>query len=85
VSTPDHYLPLLYVAGLADAQPLDLLVDGHAAGSISMAAYTLGLDTDLSAASSDDPAAELPEGFQRWTPTSDPTGPVIIRGRLGGG
>jgi 4,5-DOPA dioxygenase extradiol len=29
---------------LADDRPLDLLVDGHVAGSISMAAYTLGLD-----------------------------------------
>lgn len=44
VPTPDHYLPLLYIAGLADDRPLDLLVDGHVAGSISMAAYTLGLD-----------------------------------------
>ena len=40
VPTPDHYLPMLYIAGLANEQPLDLLVDGHVAGSISMAAYT---------------------------------------------
>jgi 4,5-DOPA dioxygenase extradiol len=44
VPTPDHYLPLLYVAGLAGDQALDLLVEGHVAGSISMAAYTVGLD-----------------------------------------
>jgi 4,5-DOPA dioxygenase extradiol len=44
VPTPDHYLPMLYVAGLAGDQPLDPLVAGHVAGSISMAAYTLGLD-----------------------------------------
>lgn len=67
VPTPDHYLPLLYVAGLADDQPMDLLVDGHAAGSISMAAYTLGLDPEVSAnigaALGTQGAADLPDGF----------------------
>ncbi|MFD0556483.1 4,5-DOPA dioxygenase extradiol [Stackebrandtia endophytica] len=63
VPTPDHYLPLLYIAGLADARPLDLLVDGHVAGSISMSAYTLGLDRDLASSVGDEPAADLPEGF----------------------
>lgn len=45
VPTPDHYLPLLYLAGMAGDDPMSLLVDGHQGGSISMAAYTVGLDS----------------------------------------
>ena len=41
--TPEHFMPLLYIAGLASAakRPLESLVDGYAFGSLSMASYTL--------------------------------------------
>jgi len=43
VPTPDHFIPLLYLAGLAKhcGRTPRILVEGYALGSISMTSYTL--------------------------------------------
>jgi 4,5-DOPA dioxygenase extradiol len=43
VPTPDHYYPLLYLAGLAGAagRPMELMLEGYLGGSLSMTSYTL--------------------------------------------
>jgi 4,5-DOPA dioxygenase extradiol len=61
VPTPDHFIPLLYLAGLAsDDEPVHDFVRGHSLGSISMTCYTAG--TDLSSESQGAGAAGLPGG-----------------------
>jgi 4,5-DOPA dioxygenase extradiol len=46
VPAPDHYIPMLYIAGMAAAEgePLKVWNEGHALGAVSMTSYALGLD-----------------------------------------
>jgi 4,5-DOPA dioxygenase extradiol len=45
VPTPDHFIPLLYIAGVAAAEggAVEALVRGYAMGSISMSCYGIGV------------------------------------------
>src|ERR1700730_16501017 len=62
VPTPDHFLPLVYLAGLASAagRTADVLVDGYTLGSLSMTSYTLDANCP-SRPDIDAPAAPLPD------------------------
>lgn len=52
VPTEEHFIPLLYLAGLAEAEgkPTRLIAEGYSMGSLSMTAYGLGVGNDVAMA-----------------------------------
>jgi len=61
VPTPDHFIPLLYVAGMAaeSGEEMSAFLRGYAMGSLSMTCYSLGADFACAEAEG---AATVPEG-----------------------
>lgn len=63
VPTPEHFLPLLYLAGLCEAagSPAETLVEGCTMGSISMTSYVIGAHPPRPLAGTREGAAPLPD------------------------
>lgn len=61
VPTPDHFIPLLYLAGLAAADGVgaEAILRGYSMGSLSMTCYGVGTDVTLQAEAHG--AAEIPD------------------------
>lgn len=64
VPTPEHFLPLLYIAGLAHAagKPATILTAGYDMGSLSMTSY--GLDTPASGGTTGGGSPPFPDPHQ---------------------
>ena len=62
VPTAEHFIPLLYLAGLGSAEdPAKAVLRGYSLGSLSMTAYAVGWHVDLAAPGA--AAATLPAGL----------------------
>lgn len=61
VPTPEHFIPLLHIAGLAEAEgSAPAILRGYSMGSLSMTCYGVGVDPAICATG--DGAARLPLG-----------------------
>jgi 4,5-DOPA dioxygenase extradiol len=63
VPTPEHFIPLLYLAGLAAAEGRrpEPIIRGYSMGSLSMTCHAIGAGLPIDAAAAD--AAALPSGI----------------------